>query len=1076
MLAALLLVLGSTIVMAPQASAVPPSNDDFDAATLVDTLPFTDTVDVAEATRAGDDPSCAGSDDHTVWYVFTATSDATLVANTAGSDFDNTLSAWRGARGSLEELACSFERIQLTVLAGQTVHFMAAGFAGELGGTLALNIDLLPPPPPNDDIDSATVINALPFLDALDTSGATRAADDPECVGEDGRTVWYAFTAVADADLVAKTTGSSYGTTVSAYSGTRGSLSQLACNDFGNRIRLAVQAGDTVLIMIGSVPWEFGGDLTFSLDIAPPPPPNDDFDDATSVGPLPFTDALDITDATRADDDPTCFEFADDARTVWYAFTAPADETYVADTFGSTFDTALSVYSGTRGALSQLACNNDFRGPQSRIRVSLLTGETVFFMVGGLPWDSGGDLEFSVDVAPPPPPNDDFDDATLIESLPFTDSVDVTDATRAADDPPCIAEDEHTVWYSFTAPQDWEDQTVVRAGTAGSDYDTTLSAYMGSRGALTEIACSDHLRDRNLPATVDVRLSAGETVYFMAATFDGLLGGTLELSVDLAPQPPSNDDFTGATVVPTLPFTDTVDGSTATRDEDDPRSACSFPSDPDFSATVWYSFTASRATQLDVGTPESDFTAIVSAYEGTRGSLTEIACGAERMRLRVGPGDTVFIMVGGYPEPFDELVLTIDVPHRRAAGDLDTTFGGDGRVTHVIGLGNAGFATDVAVGADGRIFAASPAFFPGTDTGFAVVGVWPDGRLDPAFGDGGIVATDFGEGLEFAHVVAVQADGRIVVGGQSNSPDPGGAFSIALARYLPDGGLDPSFGAGGTTLTDALSGATDLVVMSGDRILVLGALTTCDPDEGCTSLGFGLARYLSDGTLDPTFGQGGVVTTEIPGAFAPAIAIQPDGRILVVVGRYSGEPGEPWVLARYLANGAVDGSFGQAGMVRTAFGEASAVPSGVTMLNGRIVVVGTVSDGDQSMFGLAGYRPNGALDPGFGDRGRTVTSFDAGMRASASGIALQRDGKIVVGGTFYGTSQDDGKFALARYLVNGRLDASFGTGGLVSTPDTGIGMALLIQSDGRIVIGGCGENCAADEPGMVFARYLSSSQ
>jgi hypothetical protein len=129
------------------------------------------------------------------------------------------------------------------------------------------------------------------------------------------------------------------------------------------------------------------------------PPANDDFDSATVVPGLPFTDQLNTTEATTATDDPEC---DGQGPTVWYSFTPAADVRVEANTFGSDYDTTLSAYTGARGALTQIACNDDAAGSlQSRVRFDATAGQTFFFMVGSFGSGPGGNLTFSVDVAPP---------------------------------------------------------------------------------------------------------------------------------------------------------------------------------------------------------------------------------------------------------------------------------------------------------------------------------------------------------------------------------------------------------------------------------------------------------------------------------------------------------------------------------------------------------------------------------------------------------------------------------------------------------------------------------------------------
>ena len=150
-LAVLVGVAAALTLGAQPALAAPPANDDFDNAIVIGALPFQDTQDTTEATTAPDDPDCVGRA-HTVWYRFTPTADATIVAHTAGSDYDTTLSAYTGTRGSLTQIACNDDaiglqsRIQLDVTAGTTYHFMAGSFDDSPGGTLVFTVQELPPP------------------------------------------------------------------------------------------------------------------------------------------------------------------------------------------------------------------------------------------------------------------------------------------------------------------------------------------------------------------------------------------------------------------------------------------------------------------------------------------------------------------------------------------------------------------------------------------------------------------------------------------------------------------------------------------------------------------------------------------------------------------------------------------------------------------------------------------------------------------------------------------------------------------------------------------------------------------
>ncbi|HET6211622.1 MAG TPA: hypothetical protein VFE14_01985 [Micromonosporaceae bacterium] len=143
--------LGLVLIGSSPASAAPPSNDDFDAAILFTAVPLQADADTTEATRADDDPSCIGPDTNTVWYAVRLASDADIVLDTFGSDYDTTLSAWTGTRGDLTQVACNDDsgslqsRIQFTAAADVTYYVMAGGFPGSIGGQLVLHGAELPP-------------------------------------------------------------------------------------------------------------------------------------------------------------------------------------------------------------------------------------------------------------------------------------------------------------------------------------------------------------------------------------------------------------------------------------------------------------------------------------------------------------------------------------------------------------------------------------------------------------------------------------------------------------------------------------------------------------------------------------------------------------------------------------------------------------------------------------------------------------------------------------------------------------------------------------------------------------------
>lgn len=136
------------------------------------------------------------------------------------------------------------------------------------------------------------------------------------------------------------------------------------------------------------------------ISVIPPPPPNDDFNNPTVIPSMPFTTSQNVTNATTAPDDPFC---AGRTQTVWFSFTPTQNMRLEANTFGSNYDTTLSVYTGARGALTQIACNDQSNGNQSRVRFDAVAGTTYFFMVSTFSFPvSPANLVFNLLPAPPP--------------------------------------------------------------------------------------------------------------------------------------------------------------------------------------------------------------------------------------------------------------------------------------------------------------------------------------------------------------------------------------------------------------------------------------------------------------------------------------------------------------------------------------------------------------------------------------------------------------------------------------------------------------------------------------------------
>lgn len=255
-----------------------------------------------------------------------------------------------------------------------------------------------------------------------------------------------------------------------------------------------------------------------------------------------------------------------------------------------------------------------------------------------------------------PPGNDDFANATVIDpsSLPYSASVDNTEATTETGEPlQCVSPPpDKTVWYSFTPNADM----VLRADTAGSDFSSFLEVFQSTGpgfGGLSGLQC------QFFGSPVIFSASAGTTYYFQAAAFPFSGGGNLQFHLQEIPPPP-NDDFADATVVPSVPYSNTVDTTGADTQSGEPLPSCGFGS---LTGSVWYSFTPSVSGSVSARA-SGNLTTVLAAYTGSGlGSLNEVRCRnfGGLLTMHVDAGTTYFFQVGGMFGGRGNLQFTIDV-------------------------------------------------------------------------------------------------------------------------------------------------------------------------------------------------------------------------------------------------------------------------------------------------------------------------------------------------------------------------------------------------------------------------------
>ncbi len=340
-------------------------------------------------------------------------------------------------------------------------------------------------------------------------------------------------------------------------------------------------------------------------------------------------------------------------------------------------------------------------------------------------------------------------------------------------------------------------------------------------------------------------------------------------------------------------------------------------------------------------------------------------------------------------------------------GTPDTTFSGNGLANLTFGaptFGGVERAFAVARQSDGKLVVVGV-----TDAGggvannFGIARLDVDGSLDPTFSGDGKLTVDFGFD-DAAHAVAIQADGRIVVAGQS-------ASDVALVRLLADGTLDTSFNPtatpspenGNGRLRVALAG-TDVaraVAVQADGAIVLAGAT-----QGVGTRDFAVVRVLANGTLDPSFDADGWTTVDFTWEeTAEALILLPDGRILV--GGSADGGSSDFAVARLLPSGALDPTFNPlvtpstsngSGRSRLSFGAADFLTAMALQADGRIVLAGytNAGSGPVQQVAVARLTSEGAPDASFAAGG--ATTYDLEADEAAFGVALQADGRIVVAG------------------------------------------------------------------------------
>jgi PKD repeat protein len=395
--------------------------------------------------------------------------------------------------------------------------------------------------------------------------------------------------------------------------------------------------------------------LAFSvIGVMASPPGNDNFADATVITGLPFSDSSNTSEATIEENDPsTC---AGQLKSIWYRYTPENDAslTILANTDDG-YRAYLSIFRAENGGLTPINCGSSTR---MSLHLYATAGTTYYFELMAInigsyppPDPDGGNITVNIRQSLPPA-NDDFVNAAVISDVPFSDSVDTTDASSEPGEPVFVG-DQRSVWYSFTPGV-----SGFFIAESSSDNYTFLAAYTGSD--LTNLQMIDS--KEAFIARVTLTLEAGMTYHYLTFMNNYQNGGPVSFNIKQV-FPPANDNFANATIIPAVPYTDSVVAQFANVEPGEPNN-CSWV----FHKTIWYSFTPSTSGSYTVEASAMDYLTLVIYTGSDFSNLQMVDCrleSAPRIQMTFDAGTTYYFQIFNNYEYFENVIavsITQDIP------------------------------------------------------------------------------------------------------------------------------------------------------------------------------------------------------------------------------------------------------------------------------------------------------------------------------------------------------------------------------------------------------------------------------
>jgi uncharacterized delta-60 repeat protein len=379
-------------------------------------------------------------------------------------------------------------------------------------------------------------------------------------------------------------------------------------------------------------------------------------------------------------------------------------------------------------------------------------------------------------------------------------------------------------------------------------------------------------------------------------------------------------------------------------------------------------------------------------------------------------------------------------------GVLDPTFGSDGKVFASWDCGSNPADSDIKIQPDGKIVLGTR-YYNGANDDFVVARYNTDGIPDISFGNNGHVITRIGYHNDWCNSISIQSNGKILAGGGANvNATDEFSYDFALIRYNSDGTIDSAFGNNGKVTTHIglwYNIAYSIAIQPNGKIIMVGeardSLYSYSSD-------FAIVRYNSDGSLDHSFGNAGILRTSLSESYdvAKSVILQSDDKILV-----AGKAGDSSILVRYKNDGSLDSAFGTNGTVVA--GES--IENMAIQSDYKIILVGSSGD-----FATMRYNINGIIDSSFGTNGLITTSFGNGCCGYSWGeaVAIGNDGEILIAGSFNHGPPEYFDFALVRLFS--KLHVILSPPTLLSPPDGAIGQSTDPTMTWDIVTGAISYN------------------